>query len=152
MRMRRAAGDFEARKNGREAVEATRELHAYKVAPKMPTTGQAGAAGPGGAPAKPKPSAPILAMGREAKQEIEKLAATTIVHIGDKTFYRKPDGTLYDSLYDEAKHKKKIVEVKAFSDAYFALLKKHAGIGRYLAKGEPMVLVVGEEVYKITKS
>ena len=77
------------------------------------------------------------------------MATTHIVHIADKTFYQKPDGILYDSLYDEARDKAKTIEVKAFSDDYFALLKRHDGIGRYLAEGKPMVLVFDGKVYKI---
>ncbi len=90
-----------------------------------------------------------LALEDADAEAIGRVANVSIVHIGDKTFYRKPDGILYDSLYDEAKHKDQIVEVKALSDDYFALMNAHEGIGRYLAEGKPMVLVIDGKVYKI---
>jgi len=69
--------------------------------------------------------------------------------IGEKTFYLKPDGFLYDSLYDPATHKAKIIEIRFLSDAYFALLKKHPEIGRYLAEAKPMLLVLAGDVYRV---
>jgi Ca-activated chloride channel family protein len=123
---------------GRGEVEAAKDLIVAKE----------GAAGP--APGKAKP---LLRMHADDKvqTEIEEAVATTIVYIADKTFYRKADGFLRDSLYDEARDKAKTIEVKAFSDEYFALLKKHPGIGRYLAEGKPMILVFDGNVYKIAK-
>ncbi len=53
--------------------------------------------------------------------------------------------------YNEAEHKGRIVEVKAFSDDYFALLKKHPGIGRYLAEAQSIIIVIEGKVYKIVK-
>ena len=87
----------------------------------------------------------------KAKEQLERAAADVIVTISDKTFYRRADGYLYDSLYNEATQKDKIVEVKPFSDEYFALLKKHPGIGRYLAEAQPIIIVIEGKVYKIVK-
>lgn len=95
----------------------------------------------------------MIGLDAEAEEAVARVVAGKIVQVGDKTFYRKADGFLVDSLYDEAKHKDKTIEVKAFSDEYFELLKKHPGIGRYLAEGKPMILVLDDgSVYKITKA
>ena len=170
-RMDRARDALESKREGRGAVDLARTLGAAKEAAALPTAPPATAA-----PARPglrhgqtggrKPkgdadggwrargaSGPVLGMDAEAEQAVREVAADKIVQIADKTFYRKPDGFLYDSTYDDARHKAKIVEVKAFSDDYFKLLKQHEGIGRYLAEDQPMVLVVDDDhVYKITKA
>jgi len=134
-RLRGAADRLADEKGGAGAVERAAQLGALKHK------------------APPAPAAKPASMGfsKLEAEMVGKAAESAIVQIADKTFYRKPDGFLVDSLYDEAKQKDKIVEVKPFSDAYFALLKKHPGIGRYLAEAKPMVIVVDGEVYKITK-
>ena len=110
--------------------------------------------GPGGAPTPEPPAttAPILGFDAKAEADVAQAAGKAIVHIADKTFYRNAEGLLVDSLYDEARDKAKVVEVKAFSDDYFALLQKHPGIGRYLAEGKPMLLVFDGSVYRIAKA
>jgi len=131
---------LEGQASGRGAVERARELAEAK--------GGANSALP--APAKPgEPAADFYGFAEAEKKDLGRMATTRIVHIAGKTFYRKPDGVLYDSLYDEAKHKDKIIEVKALSDEYFALLKQHDGIGRFLAEGKPMVLIFDGKVYRI---
>ena len=166
-RMRRAAQRFEKGKEGAGAVATSRGLGAAKNAatPPMraprPAAPAAGPGTPGGATGggtfagqqgQQQAGAPVLGLDPEAEEALQEAAAKTVVQIADKSFYRKADGVLYDSLYDEAKHKDKIVEIAAFSKEYFELLGKHKGIGRYLAKGQPMVLVVDGNVYKITKA
>ena len=139
--MRGAADRFEGgARDGRGAIEKARQLGEAKSGANAPGPGRAGGGdlyGFGDAEAK--------------NMELDKAVAATIVQIGDKTFYRKPDGFLYDSLYDEAKHKDKLIEVKPFSDEYFALVKAHAGIGVYLARNEPIILVIEGQAYKIAK-
>ena len=142
-RMREAGeGWARAPRDGRGAVERSMELRKGQEAAAAPAaTGQSG----GGH---------RIGFGDdEAKDmmELDKATAATIVTIGDKTFYRKADGYLVDSLYDEATHKAKLIEVKPFSDEYFALVKKHSSIGIYLAKGEPIIIVIEGQAYKITK-
>ncbi|MFC1805788.1 hypothetical protein ACFL09_02280, partial [Planctomycetota bacterium] len=140
----RAAGErLEKAKEGRRAVDLARSLGGAKH-------GAALAPRPGGKPTAEAPRRNHFGFADDEKKDLDRVVAETIVHVADKTFYRKPDGILYDSLYDEAKHKKDMVEVKAFSDEYFELLKKHEGIGRYLAEGKAMVLVFDGKVYKIT--
>jgi Ca-activated chloride channel family protein len=157
-RMRRAEEALERQKEGRGAVDMARSLGAAKNAGRLPAyrgTPQAAKPKPGGAArpmAEAEPAAPMIGLDAEAEKAVQEVAAGKVVNIADKTFYRR-DGILYDSLYDEAKHEDHIVEVKAFSDAYFKLLKEHPGIGRYLAEGKPMVLVLDDDhVYKITQA
>ncbi|HUT32222.1 MAG TPA: VIT domain-containing protein [Planctomycetota bacterium] len=140
-RLREAGeGWANAPRDGRGAVERSVELR----------KGQSGAAAP--APGATGGGHRIGFGDDEAKSlDLDRAAAATIVSIGDKTFYRKADGYLVDSLYDEATHKAKLIEVKPFSDEYFALLKKHPTIGIYLARNEPIILVVEGQAYKITK-
>ncbi len=140
-RLREAGATFaNAPRDGRGAVERAQELH------KQGSSAAPAPAGPGGGGHR-------VGFGDdEAKSlDLDRAAAATIVTIGDKTFYRKADGFLHDSLYDEATHKAKLIEVKSLSDECFALLKKHPTIGIYLAKNEPMILVVEGQAYKITK-
>jgi Ca-activated chloride channel family protein len=119
--------------SGRGAVERAQQLAHAKRAP--------------AGPAASKPQS--FGYANADKEDLDRAAAETIIQIADKTFYRKADGLLCDSLYDEARDKEKLVEIKAFSDEYFDLLKKHPGIGRYLAEGKPMILVFDGKVYKI---
>ena len=133
-----------APREGRGAVERSLDLRKEQsgAAPAAPAPGKAGGGHRLG-----------LNYGDDKAKdmELDKAAAATIVSIGDKTFYRKADGFLHDSLYDEATHKAKLIEVKPFSDEYFALLKKHSSIGIYLAKNEPIIIVIEGQAYKITK-
>ena len=104
-------------------------------------------------PPKSAPGAPTtLGFGDADRETLGRAAAQTVVQIADRTFYRHADGFLYDSLYDEARDRGKIVEIKALSDEYFALVRQHPAMGRYLAEGKPMVIVFEGKVYKITKA
>jgi len=153
--IRRDAEGFARKPAGERAVEEARDL-VRGMENEMTPAPRAEPAAPGEAPRKSIGGAVsggrVHAFGYslKAKEQLERVAADVIVNVSDKTFYKKADGFLYDSLYDEATHKDKIVEVKFLSDAYFGLLKKHPGIGRYLAEGKPMVLVIEGSVYKIT--
>ncbi len=162
--IRRDADRFAKRTEGERAVEEAKQLGDLQHDMTVVTTKPRPSAEPAtpGTPAPPAKTSlgGAIASGREhgafgysgkAKEQLERAAADVIVTIADKTFYKKADGYLYDSLYDEARDKGKIVEVKAFSDDYFALLKRHPGIGRYLAENQPIVLVIEGKVYKITK-
>jgi Ca-activated chloride channel family protein len=162
-RMAQAGGKFGGEREGARAFDEAKSLASVEKefsvpatripAPRPTTPGPAGEA----KPQEDAPgfvyngAAPVLGHLKKDADELRRVAADVVVNIADKTFYRRSDGVLYDSTYNEAEHKGKIVEVKFLSDDYFALLKKHPGIGRYLAKGEPMVLVVEGKVYKITK-
>ena len=154
-RLRTHADRFERESMGEGAVGTARDLaRAKSAAPALRVPAPAGPSAEAGAPTRGGgwrySGTTAFGLGKEAQQVLQRAASVDIVHIGDKTFYRKPDGILYDSLYDEAKHKGQVIEVKAFSDGYFDLMKAHKGIGRYLAEGKPMILVIDGKVYKIT--
>ncbi len=68
-----------------------------------------------------------------------------IRHVGDKTFVFD-DGRYIDSTWD-AKVKPKIIT--AYSDEYFALLKKHPLLARFLAIGERILVVFQGHAYEI---
>jgi Ca-activated chloride channel family protein len=66
--------------------------------------------------------------------------------VGEKTFYR--DGEAWvDAGFDPAKAK--LVEVQAYSDAYWKLLKDHAEAAKYLALGERVTVVLGGTAYRV---
>ena len=152
-RLTKAGAEFGRRNEGQAAVEEAKSLgDAVTATPRAPRPAAEahGQAGPGTGVVG---GSGTVAFGYTLKgaEVAQQAAAKVIVHVADKTFYRRPDGFLYDSVYDEAKQKDQVVEVKYLSDAYFKLVNDHPGIGRYLAKGEPMVLVFGGKVFKITK-
>lgn len=67
-----------------------------------------------------------------------------IRHVGDKTFIF--DGERWvDSTWEGKREPKKI---KAFSDAYFALLKEHADAAKYLALGPRIIVVLDGVAYE----
>ena len=76
--------------------------------------------------------------------------ADRIRRVADKVFVRQDDGFYLDTAFDEAL-RPRIVEIRRFSDEYFALLDRHPGIGRYLATGWNMILVVQGSVYRIAE-
>lgn len=65
--------------------------------------------------------------------------------VGDKTFYLA-DGRWIDSQYDGKAETRKI---EAFSDAYFDLLKSTPKLGKYLAIGERVIVVLNSTAYEI---
>ncbi len=65
--------------------------------------------------------------------------------VGGKTFYFD-NGRWTDSEYDGKAPAKK---VRAFSDDYFELLRATPELGKYLALGSRVVLVLGKAVYEI---
>lgn len=110
------------------------------------------------APAADRPTALGFDFGVEASandmakatglRELESVGER-IRRAADKVFLRGRDGLYYDTMFTESL-RDRIVEIRRFSDEYFALLDRHPGIGRYLAEGWDMVLVVDGQVYRIT--
>lgn len=110
------------------------------------------------APAADRPAALGFDFGVEASasdiakatglRELESVGER-IRRAADKVFILGRDGLYYDTMFTESL-RDRIVEVRRFSDAYFALLDRHPRIGRYLAVGGDMVLVVDGEAYRIT--
>ncbi len=71
----------------------------------------------------------------------------TIKHIGTRTFYLRA-GVWVDSKY-KAKKDVKPTLVETFSEAYFKLLEKHAELGEILALDGNILIVVGDQAYRI---
>ena len=67
-----------------------------------------------------------------------------IRHAGDKTF-TNIDGRWTDTTWNEEQKPKSIV---AFSDEYFALLRRHPELKAYFALGPRVLVVLGDEVYE----
>lgn len=111
------------------------------------------------APAAATPAAEALAVGfdrgadwtalREEMPEIAR-AAERVRRVADKVFIRQADGMYQDTAFEEGM-RSRIVEIRRFSDEYFALLDRHPGIGRYLAAGWNMILVVDGNAYRIVE-
>jgi Ca-activated chloride channel family protein len=73
------------------------------------------------------------------------VAEGTIRYVGDKTFYFM-NGRWVDSQFND---KQKPEPVTLFSDAYFALLTRHPGIGPCLALGDHVIVVWEGTAYEI---
>jgi len=72
-------------------------------------------------------------------------AQPAIRHVGDKTFVYA-DSRYVDSTWDG---KLKPKTITAFSEEYFALLKKHPLLARFLAIGERILVVFEGQAYEI---
>jgi len=66
--------------------------------------------------------------------------------LAGKTFVFGSDGRWVDSAWDR---KAEPVVVEAWSDAYFALVKQHPKVARYLYLGERLLFVLGAQVYEV---
>jgi Ca-activated chloride channel family protein len=86
--------------------------------------------------------------GGEKADVVDRLVQQKIHHIADKTFIARPDGFLYDTLYQD-EDKAKAVEIEFLSDPYFELVRKHPVLGRYFAGGKNMVVCFEGKVYRI---
>jgi Ca-activated chloride channel family protein len=72
----------------------------------------------------------------------EEVQVQTVQYAGDLTFFNA-DGYWTDSRYDP--DKQKLIEVKAFSDAYFALLADGGPLGKLLSQGDQVIVVLDEK-------
>ncbi len=80
-------------------------------------------------------------------EEVKDLVRT--VH--DRTFYlRRADGIWYDSLIPKGENPPIDQQVEAWSDAFFALVRDNADLGRYALLGQDMVVRLGSKAIKIT--
>jgi Ca-activated chloride channel family protein len=71
-------------------------------------------------------------------------------YVGSKSFFRRGDRWV-DSGVNE-KNEKNVKKIKRFSDEYFALVDKHGkDVAKYLAFDEPVMLVLGEQVYEFVE-
>ena len=72
---------------------------------------------------------------------------STIRAVGPKTFYQ--DGEAWvDAEYQAGG---KVKEIKYQGDEYFALVKQHPGLGRYLAVGRQVTVVWEGESYRVVE-
>jgi Ca-activated chloride channel family protein len=144
------ADEFAKRERGAVANEESLEAKALKAveapaatpqptgrSPASPTTGARRAGGGGGTNAGP--SDPRAEPAPEGRQRVVAVA-------GDKTFYLMA-GVWTDSVYDEKSGKP--VEVEAFSEEYFRLLKENPALARYLSVGtEVLVVLSGQGAFR----
>ncbi|MFQ5734952.1 MAG: hypothetical protein ACE5KM_23710, partial [Planctomycetaceae bacterium] len=86
---------------------------------------------------------------KDGKRTGRRSSLQALRYIGAKTFYHYA-GVWYESAYDAAGHKD-VKTVKVGSTEYFALLKKHSRIAKYLALGD-VVVRVGKTWYRIDAS
>jgi Ca-activated chloride channel family protein len=132
---------FERKKEGRAAVDAASAV--------------AQSAGAAAAPAASADQALGSMVGRELAEQLggendawagRVIRREAVVHAGDKVFYSRSDGALYDSTYREGM---RVEVVSVASERYFALLQEQPGIGRYLALNRDLVVVLGNKAYRI---
>lgn len=80
----------------------------------------------------------------------EKRVRAMVRCLHDKTFYlRRADGVWYDSQIPAGQTPDIDVEVKAWSDEYFQLLRKHPLLRRYLLVGDNLVLCIDGKTIRI---
>ena len=82
------------------------------------------------------------------QEDLRKAVKKIIRQVGAKTFYVKADGLWTDSAYDK-KDAAKIKEIKLWSDAFFALVKEHPELGKFIAESQKLIVVLGGEIYRI---
>jgi len=143
----RAGGRFAAKEGGAGAVHDSADIQAMKQAPAPVagaprTLGIERKGGHGGAYRG--------FTGQKAEAEFKKDLRTAVKkiirHVGSKTFYVKADGLWTDSAYDKSA---KVTDVKLWSDAFFALVKKHPELGKYVTGSQKLIVVLGGEAYRI---
>jgi len=73
----------------------------------------------------------------------EEVEVRTVQYVGDLTFFLA-GGYWTDSRYDP--EKQQVVEVKAFSDAYFALIAEGGPLSKLLAQGDQVIVVMDDKL------
>jgi Ca-activated chloride channel family protein len=74
-----------------------------------------------------------------------KREVTNVVQVGARTFFNR-NGTWVDSEYDGSAEP---IRVKAFSEAYFELLRRVPEIGRYLALGDEVIFIMKGKAVRV---
>ena len=69
-----------------------------------------------------------------------------VKYVGDKTFYKRQDGSWVDSKYKE---EMEIKEIKYLSKEYFDLIKKNSQLAKYFGIGKNVIVVYDGECYRI---
>lgn len=98
-------------------------------------------------PGSARAGAPSLDFATAAGKEVQS-AEQSLRNIGSRTFFRRA-GRWVDSLVSQ-EQEDKATRIKQFSDAYFALARRHGrALAQYLAFDEPAVVTIGEQTYMI---
>ncbi|MBI4567733.1 MAG: VWA domain-containing protein [Planctomycetes bacterium] len=145
-RQSEAMGRYAKKAEGKEGVEASKAIEKDKSAyghgqsfDESLTLQRDDAAGGAGASG----GADVPTSGERAARAISK----AIKSVAGKTFYLI-DGRWQDAAYDAKKHKN-VKKVEYLSTEYFDLLKKDADMGKYLALGQRVLLVLGDQAIEI---
>ncbi|HZP83858.1 MAG TPA: hypothetical protein VFB21_19620, partial [Chthonomonadaceae bacterium] len=77
-------------------------------------------------------------------------ADITVQAVGDRTFYRQKNNVWQDQSY--LPKKQKLVQIQAFSDAHFALLKAAPQLAAYSSVGEEVIIRLGRNAVRIGKT
>lgn len=77
-------------------------------------------------------------------------ASITVQAVGDRTFYRQKNNVWQDQSYTPKKQK--LVQIQAFSDAHFALLKAAPQLAAYSSVGEEVIVRLGRNAVQIGKA
>lgn len=80
--------------------------------------------------------------------DAEDRAKLSVRVAGDRAFYRQANGEWQDALFE----KQSVTEIKAYSDAHFALLKALPMLTRYSGVGEEVTVVIGKRAVHIGKT
>jgi len=144
--------EFAKRERGALANEESLEAKALKAAdapaaatPRPAPTGRSAGAGPTTGARRASGGGGTYSGPSGDKAEGEGRPRVVAV-AGDKTFYLMA-GVWTDSVYDEKSAKP--VEVEAFSEEYFRLLKENPALARYLSVGtEVLVVLPGQGAFR----
>ena len=127
--------------NGPEARAAAPGNYAYKA-----NNGTLGKGYYGG-----RGAAPAASNYLDARKAGEAQNAQVVVQaVGDRTFYLQKNNVWQDESYDAAKQK--TVNVQAFSDAHFALLRAVPALAAYSSVGEDVIVRIGGNAVHIGKA
>lgn len=133
-----SADGLRNKREGADAVDASMEVQAMKSA-----AAPAPAMAPGGSPTVGGFSGRLRAAQGEPGRVLQ---APPTKAVGERTFYLI-DGKWVDSLVTDDKAP---FLIRAYSEAYFALLAKYPTIGKFLAVGDRVVLVVDGRTVEIS--
>jgi Ca-activated chloride channel homolog len=73
-----------------------------------------------------------------------------VQNVADRTFFRTKENVWQDQSFDEKKQK--LMTIKAFSDAHFALLRAVPQMGVYSSVGEDAIIRLGRNAVRIGKT
>jgi hypothetical protein len=101
-------------------------------------------------PGAAEAAAPVLRVYEAAGVRSEDVAET-VREAGEKTFYlRRAESCWYDSLIPVGTTPAIDLEVKAWSDEFFALVRQYPALSRYLRVGDQLVVKLGGKTVRIS--